>query len=297
MGVEDVITYKPINIELYQLNKYAKLDSLLILNPFLRSSFNNGNVISQTISYVHSGPALKHGNQNNYFRIGIEEAGGLLGLSQGLQKNIYQYIKAEIEFRKLIKYENSEMAWRFMGGWGNNYSNNASLSGQLPFFKQFTAGGPYSMRAWGLRQLGLGSSQFYDTSRNNQNFDRFGDMQLEANFEYRFNIIRFGSYKIASALYTDMGNIWNIRDTDQDPKAGFKLDRLYQDLAIGVGTGLRLDFNYFLIRIDCAFKMKDPTRNYNEGWLDFNNLKWSEVKANGTKVNNYAWQFGIGLPF
>jgi hypothetical protein len=297
LGVEDIISYKPINIELYQLNKYAKLDSLLILNPFLRSSFNNGNVISQTISYVHSGPSLNHSNQNNYFRIGLEEAGGLLGLSQGMQKNIYRYIKAEVEIRKLIKYENSELAWRLMGGWGNNYSSNSSLGGQLPFFKQFTAGGPYSMRAWGLRQLGLGSSQFYDTSRNNQNFDRFGDMQLEVNFEYRFNIVRFGSYKIASALYTDMGNIWNIRDTEQDPKAGFKLDKLYQDLAIGVGTGLRLDFNYFLIRIDYALKMKDPTRTYNGGWLDFNNFKWSEVKPNGIKVNNFAWQFGIGLPF
>ncbi|NDF61203.1 MAG: hypothetical protein EB100_08990, partial [Crocinitomicaceae bacterium] len=51
-GMEDVIAYKPINIELYQLGKFGKLDSLLILNPFLRSSFNNGNVISQTISYV-----------------------------------------------------------------------------------------------------------------------------------------------------------------------------------------------------------------------------------------------------
>ncbi|MEN9697549.1 MAG: hypothetical protein RLZ56_970 [Bacteroidota bacterium] len=297
LGVEDVITYKPVNIELYQLNKFAKLDSLLILNPFLRSSFNNGNVISQTISYVHSGPSLKHGNQNNYFRIGLEEAGGLLGLSQDMQKNIYRYIKAEIEIRKLIKYENSELAWRLMGGWGNNYSGNPGLGGQLPFFKQFTAGGPYSMRAWGLRQLGLGSSQFYDTSRSNQNFDRFGDLQLEANLEYRFNIVQLGSYKIASAVYTDMGNIWNTRDTQQDPNAGFKLNRLYQDLAIGLGTGLRLDFNYFLIRIDFAMKMKDPTRTYNGGWLDFNNFKWNETKANGTKVNNYAWQFGIGLPF
>jgi hypothetical protein len=297
LGVEDILIYKPINLELYQLNKYAKLDSLLILNPFLRSSFNNGNVISQTLSYVHSGPSRKHSNQINYFRIGIEEAGGLLGLSKNIQQNIYQYIKAEIEIRKLIKYENSELAWRFMGGWGNNYSGNTNLAGQLPFFKQFTAGGPYSMRAWGLRQLGLGGSRFYDTSRSNQNFDRFGDFQLETNLEYRFNLLQFGSYKIASALFTDIGNIWNIRDSEQDPNAGFKLDRLYQDLAVGVGTGLRLDFNYFLIRIDYALKMKDPTRTYNNGWLDINNFKWSEVKPNGTKVNNFAWQFGIGLPF
>jgi len=296
-GSENLFSYKPVNVELYQLQKFAKLDSLLLLNPFLRSSFNDGNVISQTFSFVHSGTSKKFPNQNNYLRVGVEEAGGLLGFSSSIQKNIYRYIKAEIELRKLIKYDYSELAWRFMGGWGNNYSKDASLGGQLPFFKQFTAGGPYSMRAWGLRQLGLGSSEFYDTSSKSQNFDRFGDLQLETNFEYRFNIVQLGTYKIGSALFTDMGNIWNTRDTKQDPNAGFKLDRLYKDLAIGVGTGLRIDFNYFLIRIDYAVKMKDPTRNYNNGWLDFHNMKWTEVKQNGMRVNNYAWQFGIGMPF
>jgi hypothetical protein len=296
-GGEYILNYRPINIELYNLQKFGKLDSLLILNPFLRSSFNDGNVVSQTFSYTHSGPAKNNARQNNYFRIGIEESGALLGLSSSVQKNIYRYIKAEVEFRKLIKYDYTELAWRFMGGWSNNYSSDGSLGGQLPFFKQFTAGGPYSMRAWGLRQLGLGSSPFYDSSSKSQNFDRFGDMQLETNLEYRFNLFQVGSYKIGSALFTDMGNIWNTRDTKQDPKAGFEFNRLYKDVAIGVGTGLRIDFNYFLIRIDYAMKLKDPSRNYNDGWLDLNNMKWTEVKTNGSRVNNYAWQFGIGLPF
>ena len=296
-GAENTWTYKPINVELYNLNKFAKLDSLLILNPFLRSSFNEGNVISQTFNYLSTGTSLKNPNQNNYLRIGIEEAGGLTGLFKGASSSIYRYIKAEVELRKLYKYQYTELAWRFMGGWGNNYSNDPILKGQLPFFKQFTAGGPYSMRAWGLRQLGLGSSQFYDTSLKSQSFDRFGDFQLEANLEYRFPLFQWGSYKIGSAVYTDIGNIWNIRGTELDPAAGFKLDKLYKDIAVAVGTGLRMDFNYFIIRIDYALKMKDPTRLQNDGWLDIQNLKWAEVKPNGVKVNNYALQFGIGLPF
>ena len=296
-GAENTSTYKPINVELYNLNKFAKLDSLLILNPFLRSSFNEGNVISQTFNYLSTGTSLKNPNQNNYLRIGIEEAGGLTGLFKGASSSIYRYIKAEVELRKLYKYQYTELAWRFMGGWGNNYSNDPVLKGQLPFFKQFTAGGPYSMRAWGLRQLGLGSSQFYDTSLKSQSFDRFGDFQLEANLEYRFPLFQWGSYKIGSAVFTDIGNIWNIRGTELDPAAGFKLDKLYKDIAVAVGTGLRMDFNYFIIRIDYALKMKDPTRLQNDGWLDIKNLKWAEVKPNGVKVNNYALQFGIGLPF
>lgn len=296
-GFENTWQYKPINIELYHIAKFSKLDSLLLLNPFLRSSFNEGNVISQTFSYVHSGPSLLHPNQNNYLRLGIEEAGGLLGMSTAIQKNIYRYIKAEVELRKLFKFSYTELAWRFMGGWANNYSTDPVLKGQLPFFKQFTAGGPYSMRAWGLRQLGLGSSQFYDTSAKSQNFDRFGDIQLETNLEYRFPLLQMGSYKISSALFTDIGNIWNSHESNIDPAASFSLDKLYKDLAIGVGTGLRLDFNYFIIRIDYALKMKDPTRLYNNGWMDLTNLKWTDVKPNGVRVNNYAWQFGIGLPF
>lgn len=296
-GMENLISYKPLNIEFYQLQKFGKLDSLLILNPFLRSSFNNGNVISQTFNFIRSGPSTVHPKVNNYFRIGIEEAGGLIGLMPSAQKNIYRYIKAEVELRKLVKFDYTELAWRIMGGWGNNYSNDASLGGQLPFFKQFTAGGPYSMRAWGLRQLGLGSSLFYDTSRKSQNFDRFGDLQLETNLEYRFNLFQWGSYKFGSALFADIGNVWNSRDTELDPNAGFELKRLYKDLAIGIGTGLRLDFNYFLIRIDYAMKFKDPARIENNGWLDLHKMKWAEVKSNGLKVNNYAWQFGIGLPF
>ena len=296
-GKQQVINYHPLNIELYQLNKFSRLDSLLILNPFLRSSFNEGNIISQTLSYTNIGTSSNNPNQQQYLRLGIEEAGGLLGLSEKFNNNLYRYLKLEAEYRSTYKYANSEIAWRLMGGWGNNYSNNKRLSGQLPFFKQFTAGGPYSMRAWGLRQLGLGSSTFYDTSASSQNFDRFGDLQLEANFEYRFNLLQFGSYKIGSALFTDIGNIWNTRDLGNDLNAGFKLDRLYKDLAIAVGTGLRMDFDYFIIRIDYALKMKDPTRSVNNGWLNLSDMKWAELKPNGLRVNNYAWQFGIGLPF
>ena len=296
-GKQQLINYRPLNIELYLLNKFSQLDSLLILNPFLRSSFNEGNIVSQSLSYTNIGTSSKHPRQQEYVRLGIEEAGGLLGLSQKLTNNFYRFLKLEAEYRSTYKYDNSEIAWRLMGGWGNNYSNNTRLSGQLPFFKQFTAGGPYSMRAWGLRQLGLGSSTFYDTSSARQNFDRFGDLQLEANFEYRFTFLQLGSYKIGSALFTDIGNVWNTRDLGNDLRAGFKLDRLYKDLAIAVGTGLRMDFDYFIIRIDYALKMKDPTRQDNNGWLNLSDLKWNEIKSNGLRVNNYAWQFGIGLPF
>lgn len=296
-NAEHLFIYKPINVELYKLNKYDKLDNLLKLNPFLRSSFNDGNLISQAFTYLYTGKSAKHPNHNNFLKIGIEDAGGFALLVPEIKKRVYTYIKAELELRKTIQTQRNEWAFRVLAGWGNNYSNNTTLSSQLPFFKQFSAGGPYSMRAWGLRQIGLGSSRFYDTSSNSINFDRFGDLQLEANAEYRFNLFQLGSYKIGSAVFVDMGNIWNIRDAKDNPNSIFKLKNLGQDLAIGIGSGLRFDFDYFIVRIDYALKLKDPTRNYNGGWLDPTDFKWNETKPNGMKVNNYAFQFGIGLPF
>jgi hypothetical protein len=74
---------------------------------------------------------------------------------------------------------------------------------------------------------------------------------------------------------------------------------LYKDLAIGVGTGLRVDFSYFLLRLDFAYKVKDPGRVTNEGWMSFKNFTWTEQRQNNnkTEIKNFAFQLGIGLPF
>ena len=153
------------------------------------------------------------------------------------------------------------------------------------------------MRAWGLRQLGLGSSVLQDTAHTGFN-DRYGDIALEGNIEFRFPIWAFSSFKISSALFADIGNVWNINRDASDPNSEFSFSRFGKDIAIGVGTGVRFDFSYFLIRIDAGYKLKDPARQYNNGWADFKNL-WSETRNNyyKTEVNNLVLQLGIGLPF
>ena len=152
------------------------------------------------------------------------------------------------------------------------------------------------MRAWGLRQLGLGSSRQSesDTAANTYR-DRFGDMRLEANIEYRFPITTVAGFKITSALFTDIGNVWDVRKNAINPDAQFSFKNLARDLAIGVGTGLRIDFNYFLLRFDFAYKLKDPGREYNNGWAT--TFQWFENRKNGLQINNVAFQLGIGLPF
>jgi len=294
-----IYLYKPLSIEINGLEKQDSLESLLLKNPFLRSSFNEGNVVSQSLSIIKTVVSNRNSNNSNYYRFGVEEAGGLFGIIPGLKDRIYRYIKFETEYRHSMKFKKSELAYRAFGGFGYNYGKDSVFGNTLPFFKQFSGGGPNSMRAWNLRQIGLGSSpqSEIDTAFNAFR-ERFGDMQLELNLEYRFLLASFGSFKIGSTLYTDIGNIWNTKPSSAfDSRTNFDISNFGKDLAIGVGTGLRFDLSYFLIRLDFAYKLKDPLRVANGGWMSLNNFNWTDVRANGVKVPNYALQLGIGLPF
>lgn len=87
-----------------------------------------------------------------------------------------------------------------------------------------------------------------------------------------------------------MGNIWRkefVKNTNTPiPEASFHLDRLLKDLAIGAGTSLRFDFDFFMIRLDWAYRVKDPAYSHiNNGWFhDF-------------RLTNGQFQLGIGYPF
>ncbi len=291
--------YKPINVELYSIDKLDSLDQLIIKNPFLKASFNEGSIVSQSLSFVRTTNGLKNPNKNKFYRLAIEEAGGLFGFIPGLQGNIYRYLKVETEYKQSVKFAKSELAYRAFAGIGYNYGGDTIIGPTLPFYKQFSAGGPNSMRAWRLRQLGLGSSNQSELDTASNAFrDRFGDMQLEFNVEYRFQLATIGSFKIGSALYADIGNVWNIKraaSTDSDTR--FSLNSFTRDMAIGIGTGLRFDMSYFLIRLDFAYKLKDPLRAANNGWMSIKDFTWNDIRPNGIKVPNFALQLGIGLPF
>ena len=293
---DNIWLYKPLNLELYGISRLAGLDSLIKNNPFLQASFNEGNIFSQSFSFIRTVNSVKHKNRSHYLRISAEEAGAIFEIFPSIKNNVYRYIKTETEYRQLNRYPKSELAYRAFAGFGYNYGSDPVIGKSLPFFKQFIAGGPYSMRAWGLRQLGLGSSVFSDTV-NSSYRDRFGDMQLETNIEYRFTVADFSSVKIGGAVFADIGNIWNVKKNATEPDAHFTFKNFGRDLAIGLGTGLRFDFSYFLLRFDLAYRVKDPARQQNNGWMSFSNFAITETRASGLKVNNLALQFGIGLPF
>ena len=145
------------------------------------------------------------------------------------------------------------------------------------------------MRAWQVRNLGLGSSKYYSDPARSQYDLRFGDMKLEGNVEYRFLLGTLFGIKFKSALFTDIGNIWSwkpITNTPEGAGSNFQLNSFYKELAYDAGTGLRMDFNYFLIRLDWSYKIRDPQA-----------LVGSDTWFYNLSIGSGQLQLGINYPF
>jgi len=168
---------------------------------------------------------------------------------------------------------NHSVAYRLFLGTGLSYGN----ADYLPLEKGYYGGGANGMRGWPYRLLGPGS---YENPEDN--FDRMGDIQLEANLEYRFPVYSF----IKSALFADIGNIWLMKENVSYPGGNFKFNRFYKELAIDVGLGLRLDFDFFILRVDFAIPLRNPAKPENERWV-MDDWQFSDIIIN----------FGIGYPF
>lgn len=275
--------YIPLNFEYTDVNRTDSLDSLEVRFPSIRQAFNNGLIISQILAFTTGRSSMR---TTNFFRARLEESGAIFGLLKNLDKgDLRRFLKLDLEYKYFINNSRSTWAFRLYGGYGLVYGRSGdSVENNLPFFKAFFGGGPYSMRAWAVRRLGLGSTSIFE----NPKVDRFGDMQLEGNIEYRFDIGTLLGIKVKSALFTDIGNIWakTFQQNKRIDSAEFKFNRLYTDLAVGAGTSLRFDFDFFLIRLDWAYQIKNPIyARENDGW--FHKLQ----------IKDGQFQLGIGYPF
>lgn len=185
-----------------------------------------------------------------------------------------QYVKSDFDLRFFnVISRNNSIAYRFYFGIGIPYGN----AGLLPLEKGFYGGGANGMRGWPYRLLGPGSY-----SNPEDKFDRMGDVQLECNLEYRFPVYKF----IKSALFADIGNIWLLNDVGAYTGGDFQVNRFYKEFAIDIGLGLRLDFNFFILRVDFAIPLRDPSMPEGERWI-----------ADKWQFNDFIVNFGIGYPF
>lgn len=282
------------NIEYSYLVPRQKLLDLFASNPSLKNIFTDGLIAS-----IIGGFTLTDHRKDDWeqvFRMNSELSGLITGLvkSKFLDTNLYQFIKADAEIIRKYNFRRNALVTRiFLGiGWEFEHTANPSKRNNLPFFKEYFAGGPNSMRAWGLRKLGPGSAlkAFKGTGSTPE---RYGDLQIETNLEYRFPLTSMGALKVNGAVFTDIGNIWFLKNAAGDPEEVFSLSRFFKDLGVGIGTGLRLDFGFFVVRMDYSYKAKDPSPSkinpdhsaYQNKWFAYPLLKGDQ------------FQIGLSYPF
>jgi outer membrane protein assembly factor BamA len=296
------VTLRFPNFEYSFLFKRDSLNNLINNNPIIKNLFTDGLIISALLRYdVNWGKP----SRLNFFRLNVEQSGVLTGVIKNkfFDTNLYRFVKLEAEIsRKVIlkKWndgtDKTVVAMRMMGGIGYELgaTENPNKRNNLPFFKSFYAGGPNSMRAWQLRRLGQGSV-IKDFQGTGSVPERFGDVQFEANIEYRFHLFKYAGVKFNGALFSDVGNIWYLKkeavpNNAQEQAAVFKFSRLGKDLAVGMGMGLRVDFSLFILRLDYSYKVKDPSPE--PARADRQNKWFYNIKPlNGTL------QLGINYPF
>ncbi len=286
-----LVNVKIPNIEYSFLTQRDSLNKLIAANPSLRYIFTDG-FISSIITNVTLSGGQK--NKLNILRVNLElpEPITTLVRTPFLDTQLYRFIKLDAEFDHLIRFTKSSLAFRAFAGAGYEFNStrNPDKRNNLPFFKQYFSGGPNSMRAWTLRRLGPGST-LKEFAGEDGTPDRYGDIQLEVNAEYRFPIGKPLGIKVNGALFTDIGNIWMMKSAPDRPEEEiFKLSRLGTDIAIGAGGGLRIDFNFFVIRFDYSYRIKDPSpalsdSAYQNKWFSYPFFKGAQ------------FQLGIGYPF
>ena len=242
---------------------------------FYRSTFDNTQKQKDAYSFRYSIEAV--GNVlyglSSLFKWKKDE----MGLYQLFNTPFAQFVKGDFDYTKshVIDKQNS-IVWRIGGGIGYPYGN----SKMLPFEKRYYSGGANSVRAWQVRQLGPGS---YIPDVTSTFFNQSGDIKLDLNLEYRSHLF----WKLEVAAFIDAGNIWTIQDYEGQEGGKFRFNSFYKEIAIGYGLGLRLDFDYFLIRFDGGEKAYNPAKQGKERWsLLHPNLK-----------DNFAWHIAVGYPF
>jgi hypothetical protein len=258
-------------------------------NPLLLSRFRDHLIHGVTYTYIYNTQQLGRTGNFVYLRTNFESAGNTLSIGAealNLKKNendsytifnipFAQYLKGDADFRfyRVLDVRQS-LVFRIMGGLGVPYGN----VDVMPFIKSYYGGGANGIRAWKIYSLGPGGYPGSEEIR----FDRYGDIKLETNLEYRFGIYRFWH----GAFFVDAGNVWFLRENEQFPGGEFQFSRLADDIAIGVGLGLRMDFNFFVLRIDAGVPVKNPARRSSEQWI-----------SGWPRFSEFNFNLGIGYPF
>ena len=290
-------TFNLIDVSYVYLPKSKSnfLDS--ITNPLLRYSYENHLIMRMGYTFYKTNrkatnPFTTVLQDNIYtIRATAETAGNVLyGISHLIgQKRedddsykvfgtrYSQYVKLDGDFA-ITHYFNERSSLAFHAGFGIAvpYGNSTVL----PFEKRFYSGGANSVRGWGVRTLGPGS--FDGKKAQNSFIYQCGDIRLDLNLEYRCKLF----WVLELGAFIDCGNVWTIKEYENQPGGVFKVNKFLEQLALSYGLGLRMDFTYFLVRFDVGMKAHNPASGQEHWPLLSPNLK-----------RDAEIHFSVGYPF
>ena len=253
-------------------------------------SFVSSMLFSATFNYNKYG---YYENKASYLRLATDLGGTFLNLGgkdffQERNLETYQYFKLNLDFRhhKPLPYS-TQIAYKINAGFANPYGENSTL----PYEKFFFIGGSNSIRAWRPRRLGPGTFFRTDsiTGRADDSFEQPGEIIFETSFEVRKKVLGF----LETAFFVDAGNIWTLKEDEQRPGAHFQIDSFLSEIAIGSGLGLRLNFDFLIVRLDAGIKVYDPARDKQKRFIfqrGFNDFPFDQVDP-------VILNLGVGYPF
>ncbi|KQC34447.1 membrane protein [Nonlabens sp. YIK11] len=263
----------------------SQLEDIRNINERRDRLVQNNLIIASSYNWIRNNKQGIYDEDYSRFSVRLESAGNLIAGVSSLvnadrnengNRRVFgvefsQYLKPEIEYIKHWEYDNKNvLAIKALGGIAVPYGN----SDNIPFIRSFFAGGPNDNRAWQAYELGPGST-------GGLNDFNVANMKLAFNAEYRFQLL--GAFK--GAIFTDIGNIWNVADSEEDPRAVFNEFQDLENLAIGSGFGVRYDFGFFVLRFDIGFKTYNPALSRDRRWFTEYNFA------------NSVLNVGINYPF
>ncbi|WP_291128228.1 BamA/TamA family outer membrane protein [Flavobacterium sp. UBA7682] len=263
----------------------ADAKSLLSIVERRARLIENNLIFASNVTFTKTSKKDLFDNEFYAIKAKVESAGNVLaliakaseqlknqnGANTFLDVEFSQYIKTEFEYIKHWDLSRKKVvAVKAFGGIAIPYGN----SDDVPFSRSYFAGGTNDIRAWQSYSLGPGASgSFLDFNEAN--------MKLTFSAEFRFNIFQ----KLNGALFSDVGNIWNVLDNTEEEDYIFNGLKSLENIAVGTGFGFRYDFNFFIIRLDLGFKTYNPALEENERWF-------REIRFNKSVLN-----IGINYPF
>lgn len=263
------------------------LDNVKNRNAILRYNYED-------LFIMRAGFSLSYNrNDDVAIRAKVESAGNLLSIADNLsnfkkneqgQSKIFniayaQYLKFDFAFTRILRFDpRNSLALHADLGIAYPYGN----SKVLPFEKRYIAGGPNSVRGWSVRELGPGG--FRGTDGRIDFINQTGDLKLNLNAEYRTRLF----WKFDGAAFIDAGNIWTLREYAEQPDGQFRFDKFWQQIAAAYGLGLRLNFDYFILRFDAGMKAINPA---------YTSLKEHFPLFHPRFGRDFTFHFAVGLPF